>query len=118
MSSVEVKQLKVRCVSHFVGHRYKRAYFDCITTSHIVCNENIIQDKNTRVKIVYDLQDTPEAADLFSKTFFFDKEIIFQVDISTQVEKNVEGYIVNQYKASSAKCEQSPTAPQLTMNSN
>lgn len=118
MSSVEIKQLKVRCVSHFIGHRYKRAYFDCITTSHIVCNEDIIQEKNTRVKIVYELQDTPEVVDFFSKTFFFDKEIVFQVDISTQTEKNVEGYLVNQYKAVSAKCELSPTVPQSTMNSN
>jgi len=105
MTTLGEQELRVRCISHFVGHRYKKAYFDCITNTHLICNNKSIQEKKSRVKIVYALENTQDEANFFSKINSFEKEVIFVVDIDSCEEKNVDGYTVNQYKATSVKCE-------------
>ena len=106
MNSIGEQELRVRCVSHFVGHRYKKAYFDCITNSHLICDNKSVQDKKTRVKIVYSLKSTKDEADFFSKISLFEKEIVFVIDVDSCEEKICDGYTVNQYKANSVRCEQ------------
>ena len=105
MSLIGEKELRVRCVSHFVGHRYKRAYFDCITNTHLINDNKVILDTKTRVKIVYPIQNTQEEANFFAKINSFEKEIIFVIDVDSREEKNTDGFTVSQYKATSVKCE-------------
>ena len=107
MTSIGEQELRVRCLSHFVGHRYKKAYFDCITNSHLVQNNQVIQDSKSRVKITYQLKNTEEEAAFFSKINSFDKEVIFTVNVDSREEKHhSEGFNLYQYTAISAKCEQ------------
>lgn len=102
-TQIEITQLKCKILSFYVNFEWGRITFDCLTSSHIIFNNEVLEEKKSRVKVTYKYSGLDSLQrEVFDKLLLLTKEATFTIDPQSKLPlRKEDGYYYSKYTATS-----------------
>lgn len=99
--AVETAQLQCKVLSVYVHFEWRLVSLDCITKKHLIHNNEVLEEKQSRVKVTYKYSDLASIQrEFFDKLSLLSKDATFEIEPeSKKVVRRDDGYAFHKYTA-------------------
>ena len=100
-----IREINVQLLTFWFSCKLKKIYLECRSVEHLICNDKIVVENGTRVKLVYSIEDIQKTQEQFlSKITKNFPRLTAEINLDTVKSVKSDGFTYNAYQTTNITC--------------